>query len=41
MFGFMFLIFTLMDIKTELRRRNNLLEKQNEILKEQNQILKK
>jgi hypothetical protein len=30
--GFMFTIFALLDIRTELRWRNRLLEKQNEIL---------
>ena len=40
-FGFMFLIFSLWDIKTELRYRNTLMEKQNNLLKEQNEILKK
>jgi hypothetical protein len=30
--GFMFTIFVLLDIRTELRWRNRLLEKQNEIL---------
>lgn len=30
--GFIFTIFTLLDIRTELRWKNRLLEKQNEIL---------
>lgn len=33
MFGFMFVVFSLNDIKTVLKKRNILLEEQNEILK--------
>jgi hypothetical protein len=38
--GLMFLIFSLKDIKTELKYRNTLMEEQNDLLKEQNEILK-
>lgn len=38
--GFMFLFFSLWDIKIELRYRNTLMEEQNDLLKEQNEILK-
>lgn len=40
-FGLLFIIFSLWDIKTELKYRNKLMERQNDLLKEQNEILKK